>query len=596
MAGTGDRVVWAAEAVWFAVTLAAAALALAAPDLVLLGWILVLPGLALSVAPMAFAVTLAVKVAGAPLRWWGRGPALALGLAATGIACVWVPLRANRAGWAALAEVTASDRSGAIDVLPPVVAVLTRDAPVVRERGLACGDLCLRLLYNGAVDEVIAGASRLGLEDGGPEAAGVDGLTAFRVERRSVCPEPPLVSRDAPLQVRVLSRIAAGECLIGAPAEPTALDRAGLWVVERRFGVNAPRRDAWDLGKDTLVGARFDVLVRDDADGQLVPRIRETSAGVHPLLVPLVIGPIVTWDGGVPALGFGFERRRVGPRSFDVSNPDRAARDARVFGAATRDPDVGLDPASPDELRDAVVAALDAEVDPARIDAVGLWYRALARQGAATDADLAVLARVVPIPLTDPQGLPELVAALGPSGAALAEPLARRIREAPLPADARGVSSASAAVARLPPGSAAAIEGPLVALAGVPVRRSLAWAAIGRLGDAGPEVVPLLTKLVAETGDPRARPPSERDDDQVAHGALLALCRLGPDAAPATDVLREMMARGIARSRLSNDERFAAELLVRIGREDLVDDAFRGSPVEDQLRFVLRGGRRDACR
>jgi hypothetical protein len=324
------------------------ALALAAiawPGLVLVGLFMgVIPGLLIALSPSLFVYS---------LSWWGMRtlllklrawvPISSIGApsqvvhilsVAIVVACaVAIPqlsdTRANRAAQV----LQAGDRAPAEAVrLPPVVVLILEGNYDWSARKPFCETLCLRLLFNSAVDRVIA-----------VDPVHDNATSAFWIERHDHCPaavrfgfgvqwnDIPFVRGDT-WEDRIRARTARGECLVAGEGRP---EEAAMTISYRTVekGVSAFERP-WALELGPPAVHRLEI---SEASGETVYRRTEvvTERLASPLRIETAAGLLTTVTYA------GWARAKSTSAPIGVHGRDVLPQ---LLGGALRKPDVDISP------------------------------------------------------------------------------------------------------------------------------------------------------------------------------------------------------------------------------------------------------------
>ena len=390
------------------------------------------------------------------------------------------------------------------------------------------------MLYNGAVQRIIRGAFTREFADI-PKS-----MRAYHIERQDTCPAVKLPDdedqwpddrfdiADRPRD-RVQGRVAAGECIIG---EPATLSDADFVLTERSERQPAPRPlSSPNFFPDTVAARRIEFSAFEN--GRLKIFHRKTQVESRPIAYPFMVAN----DLSSNHMEAGFLRHRVTDNRYTFASETKA-----LFGDGVKVPN-GIED-SGDVVR--LLAALRDKALPAGDPRLQLGDQVLKRiafRGASGPDDiLAVRLLVEDRRFTDHFHLAGAVSKLGPDAADLAGPLLDRLMEAPLPAGRDIVQTMSRAIGNLPTAALVPAMDRLEQLAAIEVRRGTAMIALSRLADAGAVAAPRLVALL-ETRRQEKSLPMYSDERSTVIGALLGLCRLGPQARDAVEAWLRCYAR-----------------------------------------------------
>lgn len=585
--GIGATVRVAFYALWVpfvAVTAVLGGLVLLAPDLITFGLILlVVPGLVLMVLPLAALYLGTATLFALPLAPFARGWELVIAPPLTLVAAFVVPWWINAPVSGTLAALQAGDTGlRAVPIEAGQSVALWRDRTERGERPIACGSLCLRLLYQGEVGSVYA--------VGWASRREPDRLRATRwfIEPAAACPQTRLWSgprwsdeaEGATVLDRVRLRIAQGDCLANEPV-PQFDGGVDGWLahtVERKPA--RPRNDT-RLFDPAIAAERLAVYDGRGLDSP--PLVQLTEVHAEPLAAPLALFML---NSNVVDVRMGWVRA---PIDRDAWSEDLFAAWQAVLGEAVTLPGGTGEAVAPGgdgtaqlpELRrllDAALASTDAS--PAGFALVEAYVDALVATEALPPDDADRLARL----LLDPRvrrfgALARLVHTVGSQADSLAQPLLTRLTTGDPEADRHVLDQLARAVERLSPGAIAAHADLLRTLAADPVRRRLAADALVRLADLGPEAAPVLLEVV------RAGHPGEGELHQdLLVAGFEGLCRLdaaGTLAAPeAMAYVDRRLRQNTGRNDLLAD---VFDVLLTAGEGATLRARIAGSPLEQRL-------------
>ena len=184
-----------------------------------------------------------------------------------------------------------------------------------------CDRLCLHLLFNGLADSVIV--SSVSVYEGHPSPDPAEVGMRFHLGR-AACRKPDIKTDDmiaAPYRLferdeeegfaeEVSARMIAGECVIGEPArlsEAQIIVQENPWALPMENGSNRPSaRNVLDLNLPPDRAARLSIYRVQDGNVEEV--FRQTQVEAYPLLPVLLLGPVLTGEGGI-GISEGFLRR-----------------------------------------------------------------------------------------------------------------------------------------------------------------------------------------------------------------------------------------------------------------------------------------------
>ena len=185
-----------------------------------------------------------------------------------------------------------------------------------------CERLCLHLLFSGRVDSVLVSSVSVYEGDPAPPDLGEIG-TRFHLAR-AACRNPAINTDDTtppPYRLfdrgaeqgfveQVSARMVAGQCVIGEPArlsEAQIIVQENPWVLPLHSASNYPlAKNVLQLNLPPKRAARLSIYrVRD---GSLEEVFRQTQVDAYPLLPVLLVGPVITGEGGI-GISEGFLRR-----------------------------------------------------------------------------------------------------------------------------------------------------------------------------------------------------------------------------------------------------------------------------------------------
>jgi len=531
---------------------ALALIALMAPDLIAFSSFLVIPFLILYPAPSIFIYATAFGIAWFTIGRRNRFIGALVGLAAMAAIGIGVPQWINSAIDRENARYAEPDLRPAASTNPAPLLVIvepTDDPTSDILEGNNCRFLCRALLYSGSVEAVVMA------DPATPKHARPSPRVWRLVQRNRPCSNPRsareyLTGWTGPpeLDPIIEARSVTGECLMGEPVNlpTTALTLEHRWIGE---GLRHDRKHRWAL-IPPLQGERV-TLTRRSAAGQVRVEARWGSFTPRRLEVPLRVT-----IAGSPNSGAYWEWRRQLPQS-EGRQPDLSTwLSLKISDIAGP---------SPSRLRMAIDEWLKhPERGPEPTDHVlqDHYFRMIEKSGESAE-DLPRVEAILGDQRTDQINFIWMILGKFPmSSERLLGVIIDRI--AALPPDDPRNSAFAGSLSSFPSSAFAKINPTLVNLLQDDDRRPRLEAAILRLGDAGPAAAPILFKIVDEDV-------SENPDrfERTTLAAISALCKIGPEIAPAYGRLEHSLARNpVARDRLTHSygSWFWAVARIRLGR------------------------------
>jgi len=554
-------------AFYLAVTGVLAFVALAAPSVVVFGFfLLILPGLILSLAPTAFLWGCVFAAS-----WFAARAFLPNSWATVAVAAV-VTL-------VALAAVTEFNRAGSRlaqaatvrpDITPPARLAIKGDVridlprprwdnknPSIGQRGFSCDNLCVALLFTPGVTSVtINNSSEFSLlqhRDGtgpfDPEAR------TYRLLPKGQCPggglQPDLEGRDGlypgvpdaglALAAEWNLKFASEVCL----TRSAAIDRHDILVRRGRYGGLRPMR-SWSLAP-SLPDVEY-LEIRNGSDDVLFRRLKSSVRVLARILS-------IEMSGGIENFGFGWATTEFSnkPKYWSLDLLKELEGYTDIVGRASG---ADLIPALRGQLR-AALANPALTGDDAAFKVIPAYINGLANPLPAEDLEIMTrLARdnrvsryeniwkLAKLPVEQQR---QIRAAFVSRALATSEPqLLLR-------------SLANSFIDQMPNASMTAADPDEDRLLADPNKRWALPSLAGRLYERGPSTVPLLVTLIREhslvlnaniaaarDGRAKAYETSRLNEgqQQVVAAARASLCRLGPAASAAIAPLDQMLADG----------------------------------------------------
>ena len=557
--------------VYLLVTGIVAAVALAMPGLVVLGFfLLILPGLILSVAPTAFLWGCVFTAGWFAARILLGGTLLTVFAAGaiTAVALMAVTQPNRSAGKAAyLASLLP-------DITPPgriaMQGDIRLDLPGPRwdninsrgksgQRGFSCDNLCLALLFTPDVTSVtINNSRRLSAQEHRTGTGGFDPeARTYRLVPKSQCQDgvllPDLTGANGlfggkPEEGKALNaewnlKLANEVCL----TRSAPIGRHDILVRRGSYGGPIERAASWSLAPPE---PSIEYIEIRDAEGSV--RLRRFKSSVRVLSRLLYIDG----EGGIENFRFGWGTTKISNRpEYGEINLLREleAHTTTVGKVSGKD----LLPAMRDQLRTALADRTIAGDAPA-FQVLPAYFDALANP--LRPEDLAIVSGLARDDrIARYEGIWKLGTLPREQQQEIRTALVERALATDMPAKLLK-SAANLFLDKLPEGSFSVLTAEEEQLLARPQKRWAMPSLIARLNEAGPERVPLLLSLIREHSlalrenqeDARARRIRSYDKSQendghrsVMHAARTALCRLGPSASAALQPLEDMLTSGI---------------------------------------------------
>lgn len=435
------------------------------------------------------------------------------------------------------------------------LAIGLRDG--LRSRDALCGDLCRRLLLTGAAARVIVDPAGF-KPDQAPSAA--TPAMSFRLERTgSACPDVALEHAGPTISIPAERRgdlsselmriaMAEGRCLL---REPARLGDAHLVVSEGMAADGlGPARAGLSPAADTVRARRLALHVEEK--GALAERYRRTAVAYDPL-VPILVPTYVAMTGLEMKPGFLRQSKTRNAWNGQVS-PDWPAFFAQALGI-----DLSLVPlvgrSSPAQTAKAVLAREGALPNAAKAIADDLFRTVMLQNRMdpeQAEAGLALLRdERIPVPSTAWSAVRYGKTIRPGYVSEVADVLFIRLRtlgqdrspqaQRTLRDDGHALGSV---IAALPDEDIRRHREDLVWLAGEPVLRVHAYAALRRLSALGGEGVPTILSLLDAASAPwLAR---NKDTESWQHpylAGMTALCTMKAEGATAIPRLTALLER-----------------------------------------------------
>jgi hypothetical protein len=607
---------------YLVVTGIGAAIVMAAPGLVTLGFfLLILPGLILSLLPTAF-----LWGAVFALFWWplkrliGDWPAVPLALAAAFAVLWFIPTATN----AIIDRAVAADREGEVERSEPIalsglVRVETnkwsavpadsaegkawneaiRSAQLAGRpidwgaRLLACDSLCAATLFAPGVDAVILAPMEYGRETGmipHPKHQPV----LFRIDRSGQCRSPVDVTNSAggldewhegdALRAEWRARISAGECIV---REAPAGDPDFTLTLIKGYHAAETKKPDWAFADRPRWITRLAVADRNST------LLQKTMVETTRFSRPLTIG----FGGAIESARFSWATHRLGDgRQVGFFKPADLLKRLTPLNLTPRPG------AAASGAREQLAALLDDPARPATDPGFQLpeaLFRDIHNNGFAA-GDLELVARII----ADPRmrkflWIGDVIRKAGPDSVVLREPIVSRLLRAEM-LDREAHVYLGRALEFFPPGLFAEPTADELALLAHPERSQYAPGLIRRQADRGAEAVPLLLDMLEaiiarRNAVGKWSGPAPEDE---AYGAIRhALAELGPAAAPHRARLEAAL--DSQQYRKGRVKTWSWEVaLVRMGRapESFEKPSSRGGSEADwhrSLRFEVESFERD---
>jgi len=579
--------------IYLIVTGIAAATALAMPSLVVLGFfLLVIPGLLLSLAPTAFlwgcvftASWLAARV------FLGDTLFTALAAGAMTLFALTAVTQPNR---------TVGDAAFRASLMPDIVPTgpiemkgdVRLDLPRPRwdninsrgeggVRGFACDNLCMALLFTPGVTSVtINNSSRLRAEDHRNGTGGFDAeARTYRLVPKSQCPDGGLLADLVGMNGLFPGKLEEGKALVAEwnlkLADEVCLTRSGpisrhdILIRQGAYGGRL-RQSSWGL---LPRGPYVEYIeIRDGAGQPLLRRFKSSVMILSRLL-------FIASTGGIENFRFGWGTTTISNKpeygSIDLLR-ELENRTDTVGKMSGKD----LLPAMREQLR----SALDNPALSSDAPAFGLipaYFDALANPLPPGDLTI-VVGLAADQRISRYEGIWKFDKLPGDQQDAIRAAFVKRAIAADNPAVLLK-ATANNFIERMPSGSFTSLTPDEEQLLLDPGKRWGLPSLATRLDESGAKRVPLILSIIREHSlslrrnidETRSRrngryEKSQENDGhrQMVQAGRIALCRLGPDAAIALQPLEEMLGSGVidARQQTGHDGAKWNLTLVRLGK------------------------------
>lgn len=503
------------------------------PTLIVVGlFLLILPGIIAAVLP-TLAIYLVIFTAGwftFQRRHWSLG--FAAGIAAVTLFGVWLPVHLNSAALAELASASPQNRDpGRPFGRADAVAIERVPAAVTAD----CDDLCQALLYNGQATRVIIPPPR---ETSKKRSPSKRHYTVYRIVQATRCPPgqgiahegygqwlPPEDARTT--RTAVLTRIAAGDCLIREEA-----DRMRVDLTIRRIDTR-PAPMSLALRSAPVISSGLALL---DADDRVFAA--EVTHCTETYQVPLNLEPISSGGGTLGMVGWKWRSRSTheGPEIRTARGVSATLR--RLTGFAL-DPPKGASGLTTRQQLDRVLDDTSLPSDDPAFALLEIYYQDLEQEEPLT-GDSQRLGRLIrDSRITNFEQIPRALARKPALAPAIQDAMLDRLLM--LGVSSRRPPMQFEALQRLaealPPGAFADGEPRIERILANRRMRESAPTLILRLTDRGAAARPVLLGILRES-----RPPDWGRDANAAIAGLCSLGRLAKDELPA---LLELQAQGV---------------------------------------------------
>lgn len=582
---------------YLVITGVAAAVAVFVPSLVVLGFfLLIVPGLILSLMPTAFLWGAIFSVI-----WWsaraivGAWTAALLAFVATVAVVIAVPWYANNVRQLQIDMLRADDRDAAGPIPLRGVVRFERTAWIVaqmddpewqarlaaataekrridwRERPVACDAMCAAALFTPGIEAVIvAPMLRPGDKPRAPDRA-----SEFWIDRTPGCAgslpvHEPAGHYDGFGDIRIVRdgwriRISQGHCI-----RRRAVTRQADFTVSIAdwFFPDRIQSATWSLTSPQMSVLRLEV--RDATGGTLLRRTRVDTKKLSPVLW-------IEGNGDLQNFRFDWAGTRIPGGGEGAFKPVELLAKFTPL-QFTSDPSFVAEAA-----RRQLAEALGDPVRSANDPVFALTERVLGEIGrnGLRSGDAELIELIIADPRTRGfQGLWDVIRKMGLDAARLRGPIARRILAARYPEDAEtSVKTLGTALNSLPPGAFAEPIQDEIRLLDDPGRRNWATGLVMRQSDRGEAAVPVLTRILVEGWrQPVAKDNRRTRNLDAAHAARGGLCLLGSVAGSALPAIEQLVWDGILPQR-QLDQRAWQLTLARLGKPI---ESFGSTPGEKQ--------------
>ncbi len=492
------------------------------PELVIMGFVFfIVPGYILFFTPPVFLYVTSLLIISCVTRRIGMG-GLVVPLLIVAAIVMGTPYTLNQDTYHQTQGLIADD----IDIQQPIVLGDSIAFIVAPPRGynardpVKCSAQCQKLLYNGAVKNVMIGKL---------PAFNVDDVATYNVKSFFIEKKDECLGNIKAIDP-VNRRIASGECLV---SQTVSLANADMIHVHQIIREDRLKSDLY-LKANTIKAKRNRILERTGIRYKTV--YQKTEVQAKPLSYPLIFGVIPKY--GLD-MDIGFVRTNLVINDFGKISKDETNK---IFGDALRIPseptvELGKKTDTKSLIKEAFASTGNKKT--AGHDLFEQYLRELfEKKITPTDEDIEL---VITALKDDRAGgwfyLSRFVGSLdGNVPSSLIQELANRL--------VRNKSLVTSnAIRFLPDGMASEIYPQLLIAFKDNDLRNKAWGAISRLGDGKKEALSLYVSVLEEWGvainssNRNTRKMADRHLSKVTTGALIGLCRMGREAAPAKEAL-----------------------------------------------------------
>jgi hypothetical protein len=593
---------------------------LAFPVVVQVGfWLLIGPGIILSLMPMAFLWLMSFGGV-----WFvGRNivPSLYALIASllVGVGILWgVPLVQQKA---VLSQLSRAEKPS---VFPRERIVLSGNIKLIFDnnryeydeeisvpsvspsKGLGCDNDCLTLLFMDGVTSVtiapvpVLVATSLRGRDGDASAQNEVSTRVYRLGQKPECDRAGAITQlkgvvHSSMIARWQMRLAAGACILGSLPAGEAIDFQVVGT-ETKFDLE-PSPIRVTPAKDAAVGrvTNFEIL---NGDGLVL--LRQQVARAASTRVPLV--PVSQGNVLRGPIYFTLLDKTIDKQGNQIQQEPNIRRPDLLAQYSNLQSETGAQQDAPSQPDPEVAALLKAALnDPTRnasdaaFEMSGVYFQQFNQQ-VPTEADLAFMRALVLDPrVTKIEGLDYVLKTMGSTNVRFIEPLLTRLMASQQDDNSTTAQTLNTLLNRMAPGAYAVETPQIAAILADTDKRSLAYKVLMRQSDRGAAGVPILlesllshAQLANRIDSNEATRKTYSENIRTFEAAREGLCRLGPAASNALPQLAAWTQSGALKPRQTDSIQWHI-MLVRLGAPSvtLQKPSSNGGSERDYQRLLL---------